>query len=153
MRHVILAVGLFATLGLSACDSPKTDTAAAPAAPAAPKFVGRSQTMYQGEEMIDKVDTASVKVGKAGTLEMQASGSVGSAGYTKSGFLPRINAGPPKDGVYEVDVVADKPATAAAAAATPISVKGAWSPYPADHLKGVKFIGKTNSVTAMLPAG
>ena len=152
MRTVILAAGLFAALGLSACDSSKTDTAA-PAAPAAPKYLGRSQTMYQGQEMVDKIDTASIKVGKAGSLEMQASGSVGSAGYTKSGFLPRINAGPPKDGVYEVDVVADKPATAGAAAATPIAVKGAWSPYPADHLKGVKFIGKTNSVTAMLPAG
>lgn len=152
MRKVILAVSLFAALGVSACDSSKTDTAAAPAAPAAPKYAGRSQTMYQGEEMIDKVGTASIKVGKAGVLDMQAEGSVGSAGYSKSGFLKRINAGPPKDGVYEVDVVADKPATAAAAA-TPITVKGAWSPYPADHLKGVKFIGKTNSVVAMLPAG
>jgi len=153
MRNLILAAGLFAALGLSACDSSKTDTAAAPAAPAAPKYVGRSQTMYQGQEMIAKVDTASIKVGKAGTLEMQAAGSVPSAGYTKSGFLPRINAGPPKDGIYEVDVVADKPSGASAQVVTPIDVKGAWSPYPADHLKGVKFISKTNSVTAMLPAG
>ena len=153
MRTVILAAGLFAALGLSACGESKTDTAAAPAAPAAPKYAGRSQTMYAGEEMVDKVDSASIKVGKAGVLDMQAAGSVTSTGYTKSGFLPRINAGPPKDGVYEVDVVAEKPATAGAAAATPIAVKGAWSPYPADHLKGVKFIGKTNSVTAMLPAG
>ena len=153
MRNVILAAGLFAVLGLSACDSAKTDTAAAPAAPAAPKYVGRSQSMYAGEEMIDKVDAGSIKVGKAGTLEMQATGSVGMAGYTKASFLQRINAGAPKDGVYEVDVVADKPAKAGAAAATPIEVKGAWSSYPADHLKGVKFIGKTNSVTVMLPAG
>jgi len=153
MRNVILAAGLFAAVGLSACDSSKTDTAAAPAAPAAPKYVGRSQTMYQGQEMIDKIDSATIKVGKAGTLDMEAKGSVPSDGYTKSSFLPRINAGPPKDGIYEVDVVADKPATAGAAAATPIEVKGGWSPYPADHLKGVKFIGKTNSVTAMLPAG
>jgi hypothetical protein len=100
--------------------------------------------------MIDKVDTATVKVGKGGALEMMASGSVGMPGYNKSGFLQRINPGAPKDGIYEVDVVADKPASGAAAP-TPIAVKGAWSGYPADRLKGVKFISKTNSVTAMLP--
>jgi hypothetical protein len=154
MRYVILAAGLSATLGLSACDSSKTaDTAAAPAAPAAAKYVGRSQQMYAGQEAISKVDTASIKVGKAGLLEMTASGSAASPGYTKSGFMPRINAGAPKDGIYEVDVVADKPAGVAAAVETPIAVKGSWAPYPAEHLKGVKFISKTNAVVAMLPAG
>ena len=39
------------------------------------------------------------------------------------------------------------------AAPTPIQVKKGWSPYPAEHLKGVKFISKTNAVVAMLPAG
>jgi hypothetical protein len=150
MRSVILAAGLFAAaLGLSACDS-KTDDA--PAAPPPAKDMARSQTMYQGQEMIQKVDAATITVGKAGTLEMKASGSVGSPGYTKATFLPRINGFPPKDGIYDVDVVADKPASGAAAAA-PIEVKGAWSPYPSDHLKGVKFMSKTNSVVAMLPAG
>jgi hypothetical protein len=153
MRRVILAVGLFAALGLSACDSSKsTETAAAPAAPAAPKYFGRSAQRYAGQDMIDKVDTATVKVGKAGTLEMMASGSADMPGYTKSGFLQRINPGAPKDGIYEVDVVADKPA-GGAPAPTPIEVKGAWSGYPVAHLKGVKFISKTNAVVAMLPAG
>ena len=151
MRSVILAAGLFAVLGLSACDSSKTDDVAA--APPPPKSMARSQQMYQGEELISKIDTAAIKLGAAGTLEMHANGQAASAGYTKASFLPRINAAPPKDGVYEVDVVADKPATAASAAAAPIEVKGAWSPYPADHLKGVKFVTKTNSVVAMLPAG
>jgi hypothetical protein len=152
MRNVILAAGLFAALGLSACNASKTDDAVA-TAPAPPKYVGRSQQMYAGQEMISKVDTATIKVGKGGGLEMMASGSAASPGYAKPGFLNRINAGAPKDGIYEVDVVADKPAAAASAAATPIEVKGSWSPYPADHLKGVKFISKTNSVVAMLPAG
>jgi len=151
MRSVILAAGLFAVLGLSACDSSKTDTTVA-ATPAAPKYFGRSQQMYAGEEMISKVDTAAIKPGAAGTLDMNAAGSVGMAGYKNAGFLPRINAAPPKDGIYEVDVVAEKPATPGAAVVTPIEVKGAWSPYPADHLKGVKFIAKDNSVVAMLPA-
>ncbi|THD58522.1 hypothetical protein [Phenylobacterium sp.] len=154
MRYVILAAGLFAALGLSACDKSKSDdaTAAAPAAPAAPKYAGRSQQMYQGQEMVSSVDSATVKVGKAGTLEMQAAAHVDMPGYKNAGFLPRINAAAPKDGIYEVDVVADKPAPGASAD-TPLDVKGAWSSYPAEHLKGVKFISKTNSVVAMLPAG
>jgi len=155
MRRVLMAAGLTALIGLAACDS-KTDsaaTAAAPAAPAAPKYLARSQQMYAGQELVSKVDTASISVGPAGTLAMKASGSVAEAGFTKPGFLKRINAGAPKDGVYEVDVVADKPAAAGAGAVTPIEVKGAWAPYPADHLKGVRFISKTNSVVAMLPAG
>jgi hypothetical protein len=150
MRHVTLATGLFAAaLGLSACNS-KTDDA--PAAPPPPKDTARSQQMYQGQEMIQKVDAGSIKVGKAGTLDMEAKGTVGMPGYAKATFLNRINAYPPVDGIYDVDVVADKPASGAAAA-TPIEVKGAWSPYPSDHLKGVRFMSKTNSVVAMLPAG
>lgn len=150
MRRVLTAAGLAALIGLTACDS-KKDEAAAPAAPAAPKYFGRSQQMYAGEEMIAKVDAGTISVGPAGTLAMHATGSVPSAGYTKAAFLKRINAGAPKDGIYEVDVVAEKPATGAAVV-TPIEVKGAWEGYPADHLKGVRFISKTNSVVAMLPA-
>ncbi|MGZ6038807.1 MAG: hypothetical protein ACXWKR_09055 [Phenylobacterium sp.] len=151
MRSVILAAGFFAAaLGLSACDSSKTETAAAPAAP---KYVGRSQQMYQGQEMVTKVDTAAIKVGKDGALDMQATGSVPSAGYKNAGFLKRIYAGPPADGIYEMDVVADAPNPPGAAAPTPIEVKGPWEKYPADRVKGVRFISKTNSVVAMLPAG
>src|SRR3954470_18653471 len=149
MRSVILAAGLFAVLGLSACDSSKT--ADAPVA-AAPKSMARQAQVYAGQEDVAKLDTASIDVGKAGGLEMKAVGSVGMAGYKNLGFVPRINAAPPRDGVYEVDAVADKPATPGAAVVTPVELKGAWSPYPAEHLKGVKFISKTNSVVAMLPA-
>ena len=149
MRSVILAAGLFAVLGLSACDSSKTDDA--PVA-AAPKSMARQAQFYAGQEQVSKVDAATISVGKGGALEMSATGSVGMAGYKNAGFVPRINAAPPKDGVYEVDAVADKPATPGAAVVTPIELKGAWSPYPAEHLKGVKFIAKTNSVVAMLPA-
>ena len=149
MRSVILAAGLFAVLGVSACDSAKTDVAAT--APAAPKSMARSQQMYAGQEMIDKVGAASIKVAKPGALNVEVEGSVGMAGYKNAAFLPRINPAPPKDGIYEVDVVADKPATPGAPAATPISVNKSWPGYPADRLKGVKFIAKSNSVVAMLP--
>lgn len=150
MRSVILAAGLFAAIGLSACDSSKTDDAAAPPPP--PKSMARQAQFYAGQEQVSKVDTATISVGAAGALTMNASGSVGMAGYKNAGFVPRINAAPPKDGVYEVDVVADRPTPAGAAVVTPIEVKGSWSPYPSEHLKGVKFIAKTNSVVAMLPA-
>jgi len=148
MLRVILAMSLTAFIGLTAC-APKEE---APP-PAAPKYLARSQQMYAGQDMIDKIDTGTIAVGQAGTLNMKVSGSVPAAGYTKQAFLKRINAYPPKDGVYEVDVVANKPAVAGAAVVTPIEVKGAWEPYPADRLKGVRFISKTNSVVAMLPAG
>ena len=148
MRRVLAAVGLMAAFGLAACDS-KPD---APAAPEAPKSMARSQQMYAGQELIAKVDKAAISVGGAGLLSMTASGESAAPDYKNASFLPRINAAPPKDGIYEVDVVADNP-DGAAPAPTPIDVKGAWQPYPADHLKGVKFIAKSNSVVAMLPAG
>ena len=147
MRRVLMAAGLTALIGLSACDS--KEEAAAPPPP--PKSMARPQQMYAGQEQIAKVDSASIKVSEPGKLQMDAAGSVSMAGYKNAAFLPRINAAPPKDGVYEVDVVADKPAAPGAAAVTPIEIKKAWAPYPADHLKGVKFFAKSNSVVAMLP--
>ena len=149
MRRVILVAGLLLAVGLSACDSAKEDTSALPIPT---KSMARSQQMYQGQELIAKVDTASVSVGKDGALQMHAAGSVPMAGYKNAGFLPKINAAPPKDGIYEVDAVADRPATGAAAV-TPIEVKGAWPNFPKDHLKGVKIFAKGNSVVAMLPPG
>ncbi|HEV7384125.1 MAG TPA: hypothetical protein VGN89_04540 [Phenylobacterium sp.] len=148
MRRVLMAAGLTALIGLSACDS--KEEAAAPPPP--PKSMARPQQMYAGQEQIAKIDSATIKVSDPGKLQMDAAGSVGMAGYKNAAFLPRINAAPPKDGVYEVDVVADKPGAPGAAVVTPIEVKKAWAPYPADHLKGVKFFAKTNSVVAMLPA-
>jgi hypothetical protein len=147
MRIAILAAGLAAAVGLSACQQ-KTQTAEAPAAP---KYVGRSQTMYQGQELISKVDSGTVALGKDGAIEMTVSGSVPAAGYKNPGFLKRILYATPKDGIYEMDVVADRPAAAGAAAPTPIEVKGPWE-HPNGEVKGVRFIAKDNSVVAMLPA-
>jgi len=152
MRRVILAAGLLAVLGLSACDSSKTDDVAA-ATPPPPKDLARSQQMYQGQEMVSKITSASIKVGKPGVLDVVVDGSVDGPGYKNATLLPRINAFPPKDGVYDVDVVADKPASGGAGASTPVEIKTGWSPYPSDHLKGVKFFSKTNTVVAMLPPG
>lgn len=148
MRLGILAAGFIAAVGLSACEQSKTQTAEAPAAP---KYEGRSQVMYQGQELISKVDSATVAVGKDGAIEMTAHGSVPMAGYKNPGFLKRILYEMPKDGIYEMDVVADRPATPGAAVVTPIDVKGPWE-HPNAGVKGVRFIAKDNSVVAMLPA-
>ena len=55
MRRVILAAGLLAALGLSACDSSKTDDAPAPLAT---KTMARSAQMYAGQENIAKRNAA-----------------------------------------------------------------------------------------------
>jgi hypothetical protein len=149
MRSLIVAAGLLACLGLTACEQSKSE-ASETVAPAPKKSLARPAQMYAGQEQILQVSGASVTLDPSGGLEMKAAGTAAMPGYTHAGFLPRINAAPPADGVYEVDVVADRPATGAAAA-TPIDVKGAWSAFPKDRLKGVKFIAKNNSVVAMLP--
>jgi hypothetical protein len=149
MRTLILAVGLAASVGLSACQQSSSEaTATAPPK----KDLGRSRMMYQGQESIVKVDAATVELGKSGdSLILKATGSAAGPGYTDAQFLPRIYPGPPPDGIYEVDVVATKPA-GAAAAATPIEVKGEWSSYPQARLKGVRFMARTNAVEAALPS-
>ena len=148
MRRVLMAAGLVALLGLSACEDTKSETAAA--APAPVKSLGRQQQFYAGQEHLESVSSASISVDKTGALAMDASAMAPGAGYTNLGFLRRIYAGPPKDGIYELDVVGDKPA-AGAAVATPVEVKGAWDGFPKERLKGVRLMTKTNSVVAMLP--
>jgi hypothetical protein len=149
MRTVMLAAGLAACLGLTACQ--QSNSTAEETAPPPKKDLGRSRMMYQGQEPIVKVDAASVEPGKSGdSLILKATGSAAGPGYTDAQFLPRIYPAPPPDGVYEVDVVATKPA-GAAAAPTPIEVKGEWSSYPKAHLKGVRFMAKTNAVEAAPP--
>lgn len=150
MRTLWLAAGLIGCLALGACEQSKSD--ATETAPAPKKSLTRPASMYAGQEDILSVDAATITVGKDG-LQLKADGKAASAGYTHMGFLPRINIAAPPDGIYEVDVVGDKPATPVAQASTPVTVKGEWSAYPKERLKGVKFVTKTNSVTAMLPAG
>jgi hypothetical protein len=148
MLRVLVAAGLVALLGLSACEQSKS--AATEAAPAPVKSLGRQQQFYAGQEQLQSVTSAAISVDKTGALTMTASASAPGAGYTNLGFLRRIYAGPPKDGIYELDVVGDKPA-AGAQVVTPVEVKGAWETYPKQYLKGVRLMTKTGSVVAMLP--
>ena len=71
-------------------------------------------------------------------------------GWTQAGFLPRVYAGKAPDGIYEVDVVAQKPTTPGGTTLTSVEVKGDWSKFTDGRVKGVKYISKTNSVVAML---
>ncbi|HEY9217891.1 MAG TPA: hypothetical protein VIO94_07580 [Phenylobacterium sp.] len=151
MRSILIATGLLAALAVAGCEqSQKTETTAA-TAPVAKKSLGRQRQMYQGQEPVAKVVSATVLPGATPTsLALTAEAVTSSAGYTRPTFLPRIYPAAPADGVYEVDVVAQKPDAAGAAVETPISVKGAWPNYPEGRLKGVKFISATNDVTVML---
>jgi hypothetical protein len=147
MRLKICGLVLVAAFGLSACGGQE----AAPAPPPK-KSLARQAVFYQGQEQIVSVSSASAEPGETpGTLRLKIDGVAASTGYTDAGFVPRIYAAPPPDGIYEVDVVATRPATAAPQTPTPIHIEGAWSGYRADRLKGVKFIAQTNDVTAMLP--
>ena len=149
MRHLIFAVGFAVLVGLAGCSKPAPEPVAT--APAEPKAQGRMQQFYAGQDQIQSVETGSIALGKNG-LSMTVKGMAAGPGYINAGFMRRIYAAPPKDGVYEMDVVADKPAAPGAAAPTPIEVKGAWEDkFPKDQLKGVRFMTKTNSVVAMLP--
>jgi hypothetical protein len=152
MRIFIIAAGALACVSLAACSGSKAD--ASDAADAAPKkSLAHEAQMYQGQEQVQSVQSATVEAAPGGGVVLKASATAAGAGYTNPGFLPRIYAATPPDGVYEVDVVADKPATPGAATPTPVEIKGAWDKYKDGRVKGIKFISKTNEVTAMLPAG
>ena len=160
MRKLMLAGALFAglglaTLGLAGCEQSKRQAdEATDVQPAAKKSLSRPAPLYAGQEQILQVDAASVAPGAAdGSLALQASGKTPTGGYYELAFLPRINAAPPPDGIYDVDVIGYKPQTATAQAVTPVQVKGEWAGYPKARLKGVRFIARNNSVVAMMPVG
>jgi hypothetical protein len=153
MRIVAIAAGLAACLGLAACDQSKSQ-ATETQPPAAPKSLSRPAPLYAGQEQILEVDSASIAPAKAAdTLTLKAAGKTPSAGYYDLAFVPRINAAPPPDGIYDVDIVGYKPQAAAAQAATPVETKGEWQGYPKERLKGVRFMAKNNAVVVMLPKG
>lgn len=150
MRKLIVAASVAAAFGLAACQQSQSQ---ANEAPPPKKDLGRSQVMYQGQEMIQKIGSAVVEPGKsADSLVLKVTGDVAGPGYTDPAFLPRIYPAPPADGIYEVDVVATRPAGALVAQPTPIEIKNAWPHYPAAHLKAVRFMAQGNQVVATVPA-
>ncbi|MBL8556102.1 MAG: hypothetical protein JNL41_17625 [Phenylobacterium sp.] len=150
MRKLILAAGVLAGLSVAACSEKPAADAAAPAAEAPKKSLARQAPMYAGQEQVLSIQSGSVKTASGGGLDLEAKASTDGGGWTQVGFLPRVYAATPPDGIYEVDVVAQKPATAGAAGPTPVDVKSAWDRYKDGRVKGVKFISKTNEVVAMV---
>lgn len=151
MRTIVMAAGLAACLGLSACEQSKSE-ATEVAAPAPRKSLSRPAPLYAGQEQIQHVDAASVEVSKSGAVTLKASGKTEVPGFYQLAFLPRINAAAPPDGIYDVDVIGYRP-PGGAAQVTPVEVSGEWANAPKARLKGVRFITKTNEVVAMLPKG
>lgn len=152
MRTILFVTGLAACLGLAACEQSKSQ--ATETAPAPKKSLSRPAQLYAGEAEILSVDSASVEPSKtSGGLTLKATGKADMPGYYNLSFSPRINAAPPPDGIYDVDIVGYMPQGGAAKAATTVEAKGEWPNYPKAHLKGVRFNTKTNSVVAMLPTG
>ena len=152
MRKLILAAGVVvAGLSLAACESKPAADAAAPAAEAPKRSLARQATFYAGQEQVLSIQSGTVTKDAGGGLNLEAKATTDGAGWTQVGFLPRIYAATPPDGIYEIDVVAQKPATPGAPGPTPVDVKSAWDRYKDGRVKGVKFISKTNEVVAMTP--
>lgn len=149
MRTLTIIAGLTACIVLSGCEGSKSEAAAPP--PLKTKSLARQAVFYAGQEQIVAIDHAGLAM-EQGKLVLKVDGKAPGVGYKDAVFVPRINAAAPKDGVYEVDVVATRPDGQAAAGPTPITIEHAWGGYPEGRLKGVKFISKTNEVVAMLPA-
>jgi hypothetical protein len=151
MRKLILAAGLLACLSLTACNEKPAEPVAAAEVPK--KSLARQAPLYAGQEQVLSIQSAAAAPDAGGGLNLEAKASTDGGGWTQVGFLPRIYAATPPDGIYEVDVVAQKPAAPGAAGPTPVDVKSAWDRYKDGRVKGVKFISKTNEVVAMVPGG
>jgi hypothetical protein len=151
LRTILIVAAVSSSLGLAACQQSKSQaTEAAPP----PKSLSRPAQLYAGQAEILAIDSASIAPGKTeGALSLKASGKTATPGYYDLAFLPRINAAPPPDGVYDVDVIGYQPQSAVAQVVTPVEASGEWTNYPKARLKGVRFNAKTNAVVAMLPAG
>lgn len=115
------------------------------------KSLARQVQFYQGQDNVQAITSGAIKPVAGGGYDLEAKVTTDGAGWTKVGFLPRVYAATPPDGIYEVDVVGDKPATPGAAGPTPVDVKSGWDRYKDGRVKGVKFISKTNEVVAMVP--
>jgi hypothetical protein len=149
MRKLILAAGVLACLSLAGCSEPAP--AAKTEAEAPKKSLARQVQFYQGQDNVQAIESGAIKAVAGGGYDLEAKVTTDGGGWTKVGFLPRVYAATPPDGIYEIDVVGDKPATPGAPGATPVEVKSGWDRYKDGRVKGVKFISKTNEVVAMVP--
>jgi hypothetical protein len=97
---------------------------------------------------VDSVELAILKTNPL-TLRIVASGSVNSTGWNNPQLLPYIYIAPPQDGIYDFDMVADKPDGFVHWTITPISAVTQWQPFP-DSLRGVRVHSSSGNVVKML---
>ena len=147
LRKTVLVAGVLACLSLTACG----EKPVAQATPVPEKFFGREAPLYAGQEKLESIQSGTIAAAPGGGVILNANGMTAGAGWTQAGFLPRVYAGKAPDGIYEVDVVAQKPTTPGTAELMAVEVKGDWSKFTDGRVKGIKYISKTNSVVAMLP--
>src|SRR5689334_9758191 len=150
MRSIWLAAGVFACLSLTACNDKPAAPAADASAEAPKKSLARQAPFYAGQDNVQSVESGKVTKDAGGGLNLEAKATTDGSGWTQVGFLPRVYAATPPDGIYEVDVVAQKPAAAGKPGPNPVEVKSGWDRYKDGRVKGVKFISKTNEVVVMV---
>ena len=149
MRRILFATGLVACFSLAACNKP-AEAPAADAAAAPKKSLARPAPLYAGQEQVQSVQSGTITVAPGGGVNLLAKATTDGAGWTQVGLLPRVYAATPPDGVYEIDVVAQKPTAPGAPGPTPVEAKAGWDKYKDGRVKGVTFISKTNQVTVIL---
>ena len=82
-------------------------------------------------------------------LEITASGTVPTAGWTNPQLLPRVYVQAPPDNIYDFDFVANSPQETTAQVATPIRATYVWQSLTTG-LKGVRIHAATNEQVALL---
>lgn len=112
---------------------------------------GRSQD--QTQKSILEVNEVKLAVLKSfpPQLQIAASGTVPSAGWSNPQLVPYTYVQAPPDGIYDFDFVAAPPKDVAAQVITPITVKYVWKAFSED-LRGVRVHASRNSQVALLDA-
>ena len=149
MRTLIIATALAGLVTLTACDGAVSQAEATPPPAAKKKSLARPAQMYAGQDQIQAVQSGTVEFNAEGGVILTAKGTTASAGWSDAGFLPRIYAATPPDGIYEVDVIATQPSGPSAQVVTPIEADGEWNRYTDGRVKGIKFMTKTNELVVM----
>ena len=85
-------------------------------------------------------------------LQISASGTVPTAGWSDPQLKPHIHIQAPPDGIYGFDFVADPPEGVAAQVISAIEVTDVWENLP-EGVKGVRIHASQNSKTALLDFG
>lgn len=77
-----------------------------------------------------------------------ATGQVTAPGWRRPALIPYLYISPPKDGIYDLDFVAERPAGSAAQIISPIAVTDIIPLL--DGLRGVRIHSSTNTIVAMV---